>query len=46
VSVRPGSFASVQVTYGGPHHLVGDLVGLEAAPLPARRRIAVPLVTN
>jgi len=44
--LHPGSFVQVEVTYGGPHHLVGTLVGVEPRVLPARRRIAVPLLAH
>ncbi|HVB06329.1 MAG TPA: MiaB/RimO family radical SAM methylthiotransferase [Acidimicrobiales bacterium] len=37
----PGRYGRARVTGAGPHHLLGELVSLEAAP--ARRRIALPL---
>jgi tRNA-2-methylthio-N6-dimethylallyladenosine synthase len=46
VPLGPGTFASVQVTYAGPHHLVGDLVAVEQAAPGPRRRIALPLVVH
>ncbi|HUY30889.1 MAG TPA: tRNA (N6-isopentenyl adenosine(37)-C2)-methylthiotransferase MiaB [Acidimicrobiales bacterium] len=42
----PGAFARVSVTYGGPHHLIGELVSAEARPAATRRRIAIPIAAG
>jgi len=44
--LRAGDFAHVEITYGGPHHLVGQLIDIDRAPAARRRKIAVPLVTH
>ncbi len=39
-TLRPGTFADVRVTDAGPHHLVGELVAITAAP---RHRTRIPV---
>jgi tRNA-2-methylthio-N6-dimethylallyladenosine synthase len=39
-SLRPGTFADVRITDAGPHHLLGELVAVTAAP---RHRTRIPL---
>ncbi|MEO7557143.1 MAG: TRAM domain-containing protein, partial [Acidimicrobiales bacterium] len=38
--LRPGTFADVRVTRGAPHHLLGELVAVTAAP---RHRTRIPV---
>jgi tRNA-2-methylthio-N6-dimethylallyladenosine synthase len=40
---RPGSFAEVRVTGAAPHHLVGDLLAVTAAP---RHRTRIPVAAG
>ena len=39
-AAAPGSFASVTITHGAPHHLLGELVEVTAAP---RHRTRIPI---
>jgi tRNA-2-methylthio-N6-dimethylallyladenosine synthase len=41
--VAPGSFARVAITYGAPHHLLGDLVDVTARP---RFRSRIPIAAR
>ena len=41
--LRPGTFAEVRVTAAGPHHLLGDLVAVTAAP---RHRTRIPVLAG
>ncbi len=40
--LRPGTFADVRITAGGPHHLLGELVEVTAAP---RHRTRIPVAS-
>jgi tRNA-2-methylthio-N6-dimethylallyladenosine synthase len=39
-TLRPGTFADVRITDAGPHHLLGELVAVTAAP---RHRTRIPV---
>ena len=41
--LRPGTFATVRVTAAAPHHLVGDLIEVTAAP---RHRTRIPVAAG
>jgi tRNA-2-methylthio-N6-dimethylallyladenosine synthase len=38
--LRPGALATVRITHGAPHHLLGELVEVTAAP---RHRSRIPV---
>jgi tRNA-2-methylthio-N6-dimethylallyladenosine synthase len=40
--LRPGTYATVQVTAAAPHHLTGELIDVTA---PARHRTRIPVAT-
>ena len=40
IPLRAGAYATVEITHGAPHHLIGEFVELLAEPLH-KRRIAV-----
>ena len=40
--MRPGTFADVRITAGSPHHLMGELVEVTAAP---RHRTRIPVAS-
>jgi tRNA-2-methylthio-N6-dimethylallyladenosine synthase len=41
--LRPGTFATVEITRAGPHHLAGDLVAVTAAP---RHKTRIPVAAG
>ena len=41
--MRPGTLASARITYGAPHHLVGELVDVLA---PARHKTRIPVAVG
>jgi hypothetical protein len=42
-AVRSGSLVNVNVTYGAPYHLIGEMVSVLRAP---RHKIRVPLLVT